>query len=144
MKKTAREIAEWIDKHSDYGYYYDDRYLKGALPGGGKSLNCSDEVCPGSNRRREKMRQIAVTKLYINDDNFGEKYGRLIHQLNELLVEETMGLLDCTENEAKIWVASHIELNHVKIHKYDGEKYITIDPKVTPSDKSLKNSKKGQ
>ena len=69
--------------NNKYNYYFDDRYATGIPPRCGKSvfqqgLNCSDEICPGSNERARKIRNLMMEKIEIGTPNFTEKWGVLM------------------------------------------------------------------
>jgi len=106
-----------------------DNILVGALPGGEESLNCYDEVCPGSRDRMRKFDELRHRKVKVGD-NFGMNYGKLIHEMRDIMVKEHMGIAGCSEMQAKHFVDMTFDFNHVKSHRIDGELYLSPDPVV--------------
>ena len=111
-----------------YEYYFDD---KKADPFKHQPLNCSEEICPGSHERRQKIQTLKKQKIRIGDPDFTKKYGEIIHELYAISKEEVMAAFKMTEMEAAYWMDRHIDFNHVQTHEdHDGNKYLSIDPVV--------------
>jgi len=101
--------------------------LVGALPGGGKSLNCHDEVCPGSRDRMRKFHELKHEKVKV-DENFTKNWARLITEMGDIMVKEHMGIAGCSEVQAKHFIGRTFDFNHVKVHECDDGMYISPDP----------------
>ena len=123
---------------NNYDYYYDDKLTVTSMPprygkSFRRSLNCSDEITPGSNKRAMKIRDIiSNTKLIIGSSDFIEKYSSAIRELHKIMQEEVMGMLDCDEHQANMWIDRNVDFNHLKKHEFDCETYYTIDPIIGP------------
>ena len=113
-----------------YDFYYDDKTPKFKH----KTLNCSDEICPGSHKRTSEIRELMQMKIPLdNGPEFAEKYSHVISKMHELIKDELMTLTGCSAMEARIWIDGHVNFNHLKKHEYDGEEvYYTIDPIIKP------------
>ena len=120
----SKSIDEFIRKNSKYDYYFDDR-----LDHKPKSVNCYDEICPGSHERGEKIRLLLGTKVKAGED-FIKDWSALIHELHDLMRDEHMAMTDCTEMEANYWLDAFVDFNHVKHQVIDGELYLSPDPVI--------------
>ena len=117
-----KEIMDKI-KDKDYGYYTSHKYSR---PMFGRSvLNCSDEVVPGSNARRRKILDLMKITEYTD---FIETYSRIVHEMHNILLEETMLFLDCSEHEARLWIDKYVDFNRVHLSEKEGRKYMQVDP----------------
>lgn len=134
--KRFKKIHEILEKKSKYGYYFDDRYATGTPPRCGKSvfqqgLNCSDEICPGSNERKSKINALMHEKVLIGSPDFMDKWSSIVFKMHNLMKEEFMALAGCSEREADYWIEANVDFNHVKEHvATDGKQYLSVDPKI--------------
>ena len=125
------DLKKIIEKFSMIHYYcYDNKYATGGAPRCGKSafqhgLNCSDEVVPGSNARRRKILDLMKITEYTD---FTETYCSIVHQMHDILLEETMLFLGCTEQRAKLLIDMHVDFNRVYLSEKDGRKYMQVRP----------------
>ena len=90
-------------------------------------MNCSDEICPGSHERQDKINMLLQRKVEINKD-FGKEWGKLLHDFITLNVEEHIALTNCSVNQARLWVETYVDYNHVKLVENNGKKYLMLDP----------------
>ena len=136
QNKRFKKIHEILEKKSKYGYYFDDRYATGTPPRCGKSvfqqgLNCSDEICPGSNERISKINALMHEKVLIGSPDFMDKWSSIVFKMHNLMKEEFMALAGCSEREADYWIEANVDFNHVKEHvATDGKRYLSVDPKI--------------
>ena len=105
-----------------YSYYQDNKYSRPMFRSG---VNCSDEVVPGSNERRRKILSLMKITEYTD---FTETYSRIVHEMHKILLEETMLFLDCSEQQAKLWIDKYVDFNRVHLSEKDGRKYMQVDP----------------
>ena len=111
-----------------YEYYFDD---KKADPYKTQPLNCSDEICPGSHERTQKIRTLRNKKVRIGDQNFMREYGKIVQEMHKLFQEEFIAISDCSEHEANLWIEANINFNHVKqTEDTKGNKYLSVDPVI--------------
>ena len=117
-------VIDFIE-NKGYQYYYNDCYhFRPKM-----EINCSDEPCPGSNERTSKIRNLMHKRIRVGDDDFMEQWGDILQEMHSLFTEEIMGLLDCSEREAQLWLSYHVDFNHVKCHEdTQGNRYLSIDP----------------
>ena len=123
MNGDLKEIIDKISKKSYDNYYLDFKY-----PGpmfSRRSVNCSDEVVPGSNERRRKILSLMKITEYTD---FTETYSRIVHEMHKILLEETMLFLDCSEQQAKLWIDKYVDFNRVHLSEKNGRKYMQVDP----------------
>ena len=114
-----------------YNYYHNKQFARSMPPRFGKSvLNCSDEAVPGSHKRASRMNELMQEKILIGSENFTEQYGKILFEMHGLLKEEIMLFGDLTEQQANLWIDRNVDFNHVKQHEINGEKYLSIDPKI--------------
>ena len=119
------KIRERI-KEMGYGYYAEPsslHRLKKSFHHTG--INCSDEVVPGINERRRKMLKLMKITEYTD---FTETYSRIVQEMHEILLEETMLFLDCSEQQAKLWIGKYVDFNKVYLSEKDGRKYMQVTP----------------
>lgn len=125
QNKRFKQIHEFLEKKSDYGYYYDDRYV---APLKRRSLNCSDEIVPGSKKRTSRIQQLMHKKIEIKPGAFQE-VSNIVSEMHNLMKEEHMALVDCDEREADHFLDTFVDFNHFKYHESaDGKQYLSIDP----------------
>lgn len=127
-REFALKMLKRISKNT-YGNYYPKTYddLNNLR---NNSLNCRDEVCPGSHERTQKIRKLLHKRIPL-DETFSEKYVEIVSELSELTKEEIMGIHKCSEREAKAWVSSHIDYNNFEtLTTMDDKKYVRINPKI--------------
>lgn len=105
-----------------YSYYQDNKYSRPMFRPG---VNCSDEVVPGSNERRRKILSLMKITEYTD---FTETYSRIVYEMHKILLEETMLFLDCSEQQAKLWIDKYVDFNRVHLSEKDGRKYMQVDP----------------
>ena len=48
--------------------------------------------------------------------------------MHEILLEETMLFLDCSEQQAKLWIGKYVDFNKVYLSEKDGRKYMQVTP----------------
>lgn len=122
MTGNIKEIMDKIRKNG-YSYYCSPKYsrLMFSRPG----LNCSDEVVPGSNERRRKILDLMKVTEYTD---FTETYTEIIHQMHDILMEETMLFLDCSEHKARLFIDKYVDFNRVHLSEKEGRKYMQVDP----------------
>jgi len=136
QNKRFKKIHEILEKKSKYDYYFDDRYATGIPPRCGKTvfqqgLNCSDEICPGSNERKSKINALMHEKVLIGSPDFMDKWSSIVFKMHNLMKEEFMALAGCSEREADYWIEANVDFNHVKEHvATDGKRYLSVDPKI--------------
>lgn len=118
------KLLEAIVKR-EYGFYYDDRTPKFSRP----EVNCSDEICPGSHDRTQKIRSL-INKKIKADENFYPKWCDTIRELHDLMRDEHMSLTDCSEAEANQWLDAFVDFNHLKKHVIDKDTYYSVDPVI--------------
>lgn len=91
------------------------------------SVNCSDEICEGSNERINKIRLLMLPTVY---DDFTETYSRIIKEMLDLLREEFMILNDWNEHQCNLFIDEYFDFNHVELKEIDGEKFMSVKPKI--------------
>ena len=131
-KNKQFKLMQKMFEKTKYEPYYDNKYLMSMPPRCGKSifqqvLNCSDEVVPGSKKRQQKIRELMNQKIKM-DENFTEKYARIVYELHQLFVEEHMSLTNSSKLKANQFIAEHLNLYHVKKYIIDGEVYLSANP----------------
>ena len=110
-------------RKNGYGYYCSPKYSRPMFSRSG--LNCSDEVVPGSNERRRKILDLMKVTEYTD---FTETYTEIIHHMHDILMEETMLFLDCSEHKARLFIDKYVDFNKVHLSEKDGRKYMQVDP----------------
>lgn len=91
-------------------------------------MNCYDEVYPGQHENTRKIQNLLHKKIKVGDENFTEKYSKLIRELHQLMKTDYMGITKCSEREAAQYVDRFINFNHVKKYISDDGIYLSIDP----------------
>lgn len=121
-------IKYYLEKTTGYyGYYSDNKYIN-PFDDYYVGLNCYDEVCKGSHDRSMKIRELYDMKIKMGSDDFMDNLGMSIHELYDLHKEELIGLLNCSEHYANLWIDEHINFMHLKMHEIDDDEYVSIDP----------------
>lgn len=134
--KMIHEMLEKSKERSKYDYYYyGDRYATSMPPRCGKSvfqqgLNCSDEICPGSNERMSKINALMHEKVPLDSPDFMDKWGSIVFKMHNLMKEEFMALTGCSEREADYWIDVNVDFNHKEHVGTDGKRYLSVDPKI--------------
>ena len=122
MTGNINEIMDKIRKNG-YGYYCSPKYSRPMFSRPG--LNCSDEVVSGC---KERMRKVLSLMEITEYTDFTETYSRIVYEMHKILLEETMLFLDCSEQQAKLWVDKYVDFNRVHLSEKDGRKYMQVDP----------------
>lgn len=122
MTGNIKEIMDKIRKNG-YGYYCSPKYSGPMFSRPG--LNCSDEVVSGC---KERMRKVLSLMEITEYTDFTETYSRIVYEMHKILLEETMLFLDCSEQQAKLWVDKYVDFNRVHLSEKDGRKYMQVDP----------------
>ena len=132
MKKNKIRIANAMRIH-DTGYYASYPSKKFDLFKRPTGINCSDEVCPGSNERSRKIRELMKPTPYTD---FMETYSKIIKEFHDLLLEEMMALTGWSESKANQWFDHYVDVNHVEIKYNDtlGD-YLIFQPVLLPESK---------
>lgn len=119
MTGDLKNIVDKIRKKG-YSYYYPEpKSFKR------QDFNCSDEVVPGSNERRRKILSLMKITEYTD---FTETYSRIVYEMHKILLEETMLFLDCSEQQARLFIDKYVDFNRVHLSEKDGRKYMQVDP----------------
>lgn len=124
MTGDLKDIMDKIRKKG-YSYYYPEPKSFEPKLFKRQGFNCSDEVVPGSNERRRKILSLMKITEYTD---FTETYSRIVHEMHKILLEETMLFLDCSEQQAKLWIDKYVDFNRVHLSEKDGRKYMQVDP----------------
>lgn len=114
----------------DYGYYFDDRKKPDISQLRKNMLNCYDEIVPGSHKRANRIQELKQMKVKIGTENFMQEWGKIVSEMHQLMREELMLLNTWTIHQADLWIDRNVDFNHVKQHEINGEKYLSIDPKI--------------
>jgi len=118
------KLLEAIAKR-EYGFYYDDRTPKFSRP----EVNCSDEPYPGSHERMDKINELKTRRVQVGDPDFMQKWGNILSEMHTVVQEEVKAMLNCNEQQARLWMDKHIDFNHVKTSEDEyGNQYLSIDP----------------
>ena len=135
-----KSIDEYLQsiKNTDYGYYYDDRYFSPGSVSIGKtywtrrrarSLNCYDEFSKGSRNRIGKIEYLSNILIPIEDGCFNE-ISDIVVEMHNIMKEECIQSLGCTEKQADILIDAYIDFNHFPMSRdKDGNKYLRVKPK---------------
>ena len=123
MIGNLKDIMDKISKKSYGNYYPDFKYSEPMFSRRG--VNCSDEVVSGC---KERMRKILSLMEITEYTDFTETYSRIVYEMHKILLEETMLFLDCSEQQAKLWVYKYVDFNRVHLSEKDGRKYMQVDP----------------
>jgi len=109
-----------------YGYYFDDKYAIGGLPGGGKSLlDCEDDRITQIRKTRNKIRELSEPVEITRD--IMSIVSPIIHEMHEILKTDLMenGL---NETEANLLIDRMIVFNHWEFKEIDGKQHVSIKP----------------
>ena len=115
MKKDKR-ITKAMIQLADVGYGYYTNYPRHTDFFKRPTLNCSDEVCPGSRERGYKIRKLLEPTPYTD---FMETYSKIISEFHDLVIEEIMTLMGWSESKANQWFNHYVDVNHVEINYSD-------------------------
>lgn len=121
-----KKIIEGIN--CEYGYY--DNYQSNLnIVSKPKPLNCHDEICPGSTKRFDRIREIIENGEKLdNSDEFEKKYEELTREIRNLMSDEIMGISKCSKEKADNLVDSMVYSYKPIIEKSNDISYIKIRP----------------
>lgn len=124
-------IEDWLNFHKDYGFYYDDRYIKPDFKPEG--LNCVDDRIEKNRKTRQKILEASMTEL---TGNFGDAISEAMVSMNKAIAEAHYSfvneLLDegISFKEAERFVSTHIDLSNISLEEKEGKYFIVIKPRL--------------